>query len=350
MDSFLTTDAFIVCVESGTVLAYLGGLVDGDGYFKVTPNFRTPRIKHPYYAAVVGVAQRWPGEAVRLFAVTFGGQVKQVLTQRGTPMARCELGGGRAMFAARRLAPFLLVKRTQSMVFLEIPRVRPTQRGRTLPTETGHDRLETIRQALQSLQAGAWDSSSESLPVSHFMNGFENLASAQMGWTREETFAYLAGVMDSDGNFRIVKRRVPDMLCPHYRINIRCAQVMPSPAVSLLATVFGGRTAIKKATRPGYRNLASWSVYDKEAERATVALLPFLRVKWVEACFLLGLRQLKSRRKEGLTEWEHRTRWQRLTKMRKRAYSTDQVADFERFYVSVRALHAGPSPRVPSAP
>ena len=34
-------------VQLGQVLAYLGGLVDGDGYLKITRDYRTPTVKHP---------------------------------------------------------------------------------------------------------------------------------------------------------------------------------------------------------------------------------------------------------------------------------------------------------------
>ncbi|HYM39686.1 MAG TPA: hypothetical protein VEY12_06035, partial [Thermoplasmata archaeon] len=70
-------------MSNGVVLAYLGGLFDGDGYFKITKNFRTPRIKHPYYATVLGVAQLWPGPAVRLFADWLGGEAKRIVTAHG---------------------------------------------------------------------------------------------------------------------------------------------------------------------------------------------------------------------------------------------------------------------------
>ena len=44
-------------VQRGEVFAYLAGIVDGDGYLKVTRNYRTPGTVHPYYASVVGVQQ-----------------------------------------------------------------------------------------------------------------------------------------------------------------------------------------------------------------------------------------------------------------------------------------------------
>ena len=309
-------------------------------------------IRHPYYANVIGVSQLWPGPGVRIFADAFGGNLKATPTSKGTPMARCELGGARAESATRRLLPFLLVKRTQAVLFLEVPRVRPKRRGRTVPTETGHQRLEEIADALARLQQGRL-ATSRHLPVSTCMDGYELLSPPRLGWTREETLAYLAGIMDSDGNFRILKKRGQRMRWPYYQIIIRCAQVKPSPAIELLARTFGGSIATKRERRQNHRDLDSWSLHDKAAFVAITELLPHLRVKSRDAWILLELRRLKSRGKEDLTEWEHRTRWQRVIPMRKRSYSADQVAQFETLHRKLQELHhERPSfaPTVPGAP
>ncbi len=335
-----------------TDLAYLAGLVDGDGYFKITRNFRTPRIKHPYYANVLGLSQLWPGPAVRLFAEAFDGSVKAVTTQHGTWMARCELRTAKAESATRRLLPFLLVKRPQALLFLEVPRVRPRRHGRTLSTERGHERLGVLADSLTRMQQGVWGTS-EVLPLAAGMNRYEDLSPSQLGWTREQTLAYLAGTLDSDGNFRILRKRGKRMRWPYYQINVRCAQVQPSPAVELLGRTFGGRIATKREKRDNHRDLALWSVHDRAAFDAIVELLPYLRVKSADAFLLVELRYLKSKGKEDLTEWEHCTRWRRMIPMRKRSYSERQVAEFEQLREALKRLHRrrfSPSLSVPARP
>ena len=56
-------------MNRGETLAYLAGVVDGDGYFVVAKDFRTSRTVHPYYRTTLGVQQLWPGKALRLFAL-----------------------------------------------------------------------------------------------------------------------------------------------------------------------------------------------------------------------------------------------------------------------------------------
>lgn len=322
-------------------LAYLGGIFDGDGSFKITRKYRTPRIRHPYYANVLGLAQLWPREVVRVFASAFGSEVKPVRTTHGTLMARCELRTCRVEWATRRLLPFLLVKRRQAMLFLEVPRVRPRRKGRTVPTETGQVKLEQITEALGRDQEGRGPARETCQLCSPEMKGYENINLAQRLWNPEGTLAYLAGIMDSDENFRIERKRVPGMLSPSYRINMCCAQVDPSPAVELLARTFGGQTRTVQEKKLKSRDLSTWSIYDRTAATAIERTLPFLQLKWIDACLLLELRHLKSLGKNDLTEWVHRNRWQFLCKVRKRAYSAEQVRVFENVRQRLLALHEG---------
>jgi hypothetical protein len=324
-------------VRPNEALAYLAGIVDGDGFFVVGRSFRTPRILHPYYRTILGVQQLWPGKAVRLFAAVFDGSVKMSPSSAGTPMARCELYGQKFEAATRKLLPHLLVKKPQALVSLEVCRLKREAHTRSREC---YDRLEAAREIALSLNGGTWISSAKPLPVAAAFRGYEQLGPNELGWTRNEILGYLAGIIDSDGNLRVEKKRVRDMLGPHYRINIRCAQVAPSPAISLLAETFGGRLAVNKSRQPNHRDLVSWSVHDKAAMRALEGLYPYLIVKQAEASLLLELRHLKAQGKQGMTVWVHPNRWRDAVRMRKRCYTPAQVAGFERIYRAVRALHS----------
>lgn len=332
-------------VHQGETLAYLAGIVDGDGYFKVARAYRTPGTVHPYYATIVGVQQLWPSDAVSLFAAVFGGTLTGPERTPGSrPMARCEVRGAKADSAARHLLPFLLLKKAQALLLLEVETLRHHRRGRPRPGEAVHVEMETVRQALLALHTGSWRPAAP-LPLDFSLKGYQRLSPNELGWSRAELLAYLAGIIDSDGNLRAEKRRVRDMRGPHFRINIRCSQVIPSPAVELLTETFGGRLGLRKASRPNHRDLVSWSLHDKAAAQAVEALLPHLRVKWLEAHLLLELMALKARGKQGVTIWRHRTRWQRPIRMQKRCYTADQNAEFERIHRAVQALHAGGAKR-----
>ncbi len=324
-------------MQPNETLAYLAGLVDGDGYFKVGYNSRTTGIARPYYNITVGVQQLCPGEAVRLFATTFDGKIaKPWLTQGNRLIARSEVHGQKAEYAIKHLLPYLLVKRDRAIALLEVRKLRDLAYQRF---EEWLDRVETIRQLVVSLNEGSENAGK--VPAGSSLVGYEGWGPIEQGWTRNETLAYLAGIMDSDGNLRITRRPVAGMLSPHYRTNIRAAQVRPSPAIDLLAKTFGGRVTTRKSTRPNQRDLVSWGLWDRMAIPAVVALLPYLVVKTREAYLLLELRRLKAQGKKGLTYWKHRVWRHGAHLMRKRCYTPEQVAQFEHLYWELRALHSG---------
>jgi len=254
-------------------------------------------------------------------------------------MARCELRGSKAESAARRLLPFLQLKREQAILLLEIGRLRPRRRLRVRERGAACVLMEGVRQALRSSHDGTRPTGK--LVSSRLsLEGYQELTPEQLGWTREQLLSYLAGIIDSDGNLRIERKRVRGMIGPHYRINIRCGQVLPSRAVELLAKTFGGHVGLRRSRRPNCRDLATWSLYDRAAESAIRALLPYLVVKKTEALHLLELRWMKAQGKNGLTEWVHANRWRASVRMRKRCYTFEQIAEFERIFLRVQHMHS----------
>ena len=333
--------------------AYLGGLIDGDGYLKIVKSASRRRVN---YLVQIGIQQLWPGPAVQFFAETFDGKMMRPMLWPGRrTIARCELHGRKAGRALARLAPYILVKGEQVRLLVELSRKKAqpkedrfhytfvNRRGlritRSRPCWGAGQLLEMgrLRTALLTLHEGRGN-------AADFNGEFEGWGRASaVTRTREETLAYLAGIMDSDGNFRIEKKGVPEMLSPHYRINIRAAQVRPSPAIELLAKTFGGNMTSRRARRPNRRDLVSWSLHDRSAAAAINELYPYLVVKKHEAELLLELRQLKGQGKKGITEWVHANRWHPAVTMRKRCYTREQVAEFERIHREVQALHSGGS-------
>ncbi len=307
--------------------AYAAGVLDGDGYFSVIKD-RNPRSDHPYYQAKIGVKQLWPGQALRFLARILGGKVVRERRPPGfRPIARWERYDRGAKRAIRQLLPYLQVKREQALLLLKLQGLKANRRGEP---ELRFSSMERIRQRVLSLNRGQITPRTDS--------------SREREMKRSEVLAYLAGVMDSDGSFKIEKRRVKRMINPHYRIKIGAGQVSPSPAIDLLAGTFGGTIRVRGDGHKGHRPIAHWSLFDKSAVPALEALLPYLVIKAPQARLLLQLRERKAKGKLATTEWVHRTRGPRPIKMRKRCYSKAQVGTFERLYRTVKALHADSPP------
>lgn len=316
------------------ILAYAAGVVDSDGYLTLVRD-ASYNAEFPYYRIKIGIKQLWPGQALRQISRTLGGKVGGPdIVDGHRPIARWEIYQDRARKAIARLIPYLLVKRKQAWLLLDAHELISNDYRRHPGSRAA---LEAASLTVQRLNRGLATQSKGA--VSYDQSGGE-----RVDFGPRTRVSYLSGVMDSDGSFKIEKRRVKGMINPHYRIKIGAGQVAPSPAIDLLAKTFGGTIRVRGDGHKGHRPLARWSLFDKSAVPALEALLPYLVIKAPQARLLLQLRELKAKGKQGTTEWVHPTRWHRPIKMRKRCHSKAQVRDFDRLYRIVKALHADSPP------
>lgn len=99
--------------------------------------------------------------------------------------------------------------------------------------------------------------------------------------------AYAAGVVDSDGTIGIHRstyamRVRGDAGQPVYMPRVAVKQVTPH-AIEFLHDLFGGHRYAGKPTAVRGRPLMTWSVHSAMAGRVCEALLPYLRIKRVQA-------------------------------------------------------------------
>jgi hypothetical protein len=107
--------------------------------------------------------------------------------------------------------------------------------------------------------------------------------------------AYLAGVMDSDGCFTIIRntyaQRVRgDAKCPVYQESASIKQVEPQ-AIELLKPRYGGCCYLEHPEKG--RPLYKWEGRNRVAIALVRDLLPYLRIKRKQAELLLALRATK---------------------------------------------------------
>src|SRR2546428_8840812 len=99
--------------------------------------------------------------------------------------------------------------------------------------------MEEVRQALRRSHDGI-DRAGKLGPSLPSFEGYQQLTPEQLGWTRKQLLSYLAGIIDSDGNLRIVKRRGQRTENPPYPVKLRFGQGLPAPSGVIFATTLAG--------------------------------------------------------------------------------------------------------------
>jgi hypothetical protein len=106
--------------------------------------------------------------------------------------------------------------------------------------------------------------------------------------------AYLAGAMDADGHFTMLRRTVRGSTT----YSESCGLTQLSPVVpNMLKSLFGGHIQLRKRNGPAasnWRPLYCWAAANLKAIAAVRALRPYLRIKAEQADILIALRKSKN--------------------------------------------------------
>ena len=162
---------------------------------------------------------------------------------------------------------------------------------------------------------------------------------------KSQVFAYLAGVLDSDGSIIIAVDtwRVRTLnRSPHYSENIGIGQCDPQ-AIQLFQEMFGGHIRVEEKRGENRRPMYHWGTTDRNAVVVVNELLPFLRIKRKQAELLLALRQIKERGREANTYLEQeprirQTRWGPRP-YRRRFLKPSVLKEYDGLVKRIRALN-----------
>ena len=110
-----------------TILAYLAGVLDGDGSFCI--HLKRQRICKPTrpdkitsFTAKIQIKQVQP-EAIELIHETFGGIIPRMVkpsAKNGKPLWFWEISGSRAAEVSNLLIPYLRLKKRQAEILIEL--------------------------------------------------------------------------------------------------------------------------------------------------------------------------------------------------------------------------------------
>jgi len=164
---------------------------------------------------------------------------------------------------------------------------------------------------------------------------------------KKEILAYLAGVMDSDGSFGIKKdgnharagrNGKSEQINYSYRIRLAIAQVSLE-AIALLQMTFGGSIRRSKPSTKNGKPMFRLDLFDRRAETATRALLPYLRIKKRQAELLLEVRKIKKQGLKGIHLDRAKTRWGKIALFKRRCWSNEQVNAMDSIRAQVMSLN-----------
>ncbi len=117
-----------------TILAYLAGVMDSDGYFTIkraTYNIRVLKdSKNPHYQEQAGLKQVQP-EAIKLILRNFGGSFfkSKPYAKNGKNLFCVLLSCRKANFFVKKIYPYLRIKKKQASLLLALR--RSLDKGRT---------------------------------------------------------------------------------------------------------------------------------------------------------------------------------------------------------------------------
>lgn len=158
--------------------------------------------------------------------------------------------------------------------------------------------------------------------------------------------AYLAGAFDSDGSIGIRRstyaQRKGEAGAPVYAERICLKQVTPQ-IPDLLRETFGGSLMLQKPSTTKGRPLHYWEATNRVATEALRVMLPYLRIKRVQAETCLALRASKDlprdeQRVQNVEPGISRARWGD-TAIRRWVVAPHVLAERERLYLLVKELN-----------
>lgn len=161
----------------------------------------------------------------------------------------------------------------------------------------------------------------------------------------ETEAAYLAGLIDGEGYIGIKKhkayrsqgRRSPGY---HARIQVR---MVDEPAIAFLAETLGGRYYREKPHSKRGRPLYCYQASDAKAEHVLRTLLPFLRVKRLNAETALAFRKWQAgqrKHRTKITGYRDMPHWTgKPVRVPNLALSDEYLAECERLYERCKELN-----------
>lgn len=248
-------------------LSYLAGYIDGDGCFYLGRTIQKPKgiVVYEYSIQVLSVKK----ESVYSFAQWFGGYIRQMPKRPRHKIAyQWTLKTRKCFGVARDIYPYLTDKHKSCAMFIEFEKYIIRNNFKVVHKDIIKQRDNIIKYIREEKHMNDFVTEEAINLLKEIKPTID---------PTEENFAYLAGLIDSEGCFRIKRWQPKGKPNKVYNINLEIGNTR-LPIFKWLMERFGGNITFIKP-KPSKKPSATWSVSSSSLFRIINNIYPFLRIK-----------------------------------------------------------------------
>ena len=249
------------------LIAYTAGYLDGDGCFYVGKSIQKPKMITIYEYSIQIVSVKKP--VLDIFMSNFGGFVRiKPEKERHRPAYCWTIKGPPAVNAASKVLPFLIDKRNQANIFIQYSSTIVANNFKTVNDFIINQRNSFIQQCRE-------DKHMNNLITRKDIDSLKGRAKTVT--PSEIDYPYLAGLIDSEGCFRIKKWQPKNKPNEVYAITVEIGNTK-LPILPWLIERFGGSVVFISA-KANKKASATWSISAAALYEILPKIRPFLTSK-----------------------------------------------------------------------
>jgi hypothetical protein len=251
---------------NNNLLRYFAGYIDGDGCFRC--NITTQKNGIVVYERSITVTSV-KREPIDLFFDFFGGHTTE--QQKGGNRRRTYswcIKGDDAREVAIRIEPFLVIKNSQCSIFIDYCNSISHNKFRQVDESILNQRNQLISKIRDEIHNSDLIDREKIIDIKEIRNTIE---------PSKYDFPYLAGIIDSEGCFRISHRFRPRTNNKIYNTALEIGNTRAS-IIKWLAERFGGSISFTEK-RDNRKSTSIWSIHSKSLKNILKDVFPFLVTK-----------------------------------------------------------------------
>jgi hypothetical protein len=246
--------------------AYTAGYLDGDGCFYLGKTIQKPKniVVYEYHIAVVSVKR----ESLEFFVKNFGGNISTKPQRARHKLPYCwTIKTLKSIDVAKAVRNFLIDKKIACELYIKMGDL--IKQNGLPPTQQTINSRENIIKLIRK------DRHMNDFVTKEKVDSLKNCVTIK---PTEEDYAYLAGLIDAEGCFRIKRSKPKNKPNPVYNITLEIGNTK-FPIFPFLVERFGGTVSFTQPKREKSKPVANWSIHALTLSKVIPTILPWLICK-----------------------------------------------------------------------